>query len=146
MKKDKKEQAKELFCRGHTVEEIANIVNTPESTIYRWKNNEDWDKAKRLYNLSLDEIQNILSGAIRESILDIEKNPLKLQDSKIADSLVKVLSTIKKFDKDVDYLGAITDVMSEATETIKTKFPSFLQNWQEVVPVIFSELEKKHRG
>ena len=69
---------------------------------------------------------------------------MKLQDSKIADSLVKVLSTIKKFDKDVDYLGAITDVMSEATEIIKTQFPSFLPNWQEVVPIIFSELEKKH--
>jgi len=144
MRKDKKEQAKELFCRGHTVEEIANIVSSPESTIYRWKNNEDWEKAKRLYNLSLDEIQNILSGAIRETILDIEKNPLKLQDSKVADSLVKVLSTIKKFDKDVDYLGAITDVMTEATEIIKTHFPEMVEGWQKVVPTLFSELEKKY--
>lgn len=144
MRKDKKEQAKELYCRGHTVEEIANIVSSPESTIYRWKNNEDWEKAKRLYNLSLDEIQNILSGAIRETILDIEKNPLKLQDSKIADSLVKVLSTIKKFDKDVDYLGAITDVMTEATEIIKTNFPEMVEGWQKVVPTLFSELEKKY--
>ena len=87
-------KAKKLYAQGKTAKEIASALNKSPGTIYRWiKDNKE---ARRLANLSLDDMEDILDEANKKVLLDIIKDPEKLKDPKLADALIKIANVLEK--------------------------------------------------
>ena len=139
-------RAKDLYIKGRKPSEIAEELELSMSTVYKWIKDEKlgFEKDKRIANFSVDAMSEMLLGAYKEMIVDISENPLKLQNSGIADSVLKVVKAIKSLEKDVDYLGISADVVMKATELIKDEYPNYLENWKNIVPRLLEHLEEEY--
>lgn len=91
-------KAKKLYAQGNTAKEIASALNKSQGTIYRWikDNKEEFEEARRLANLTLDDMEDILDEANKKVLLDIIKDSEKLKDPKIADALIKIANVLEK--------------------------------------------------
>jgi len=91
-------KAKKLYAQGKTAKEIASALNKSQGTIYRWikDNKEVFEEARRLANLTLDDMEDILDEANKKVLLDIIKDPEKLKDPKLADALIKIANVLEK--------------------------------------------------
>ena len=91
-------KAKKLYAQGKTAKEIASALNKSQGTIYRWikDNKEIFEEARRLANLTLDDMEDILDEANKKVLLDIIKDPEKLKDPKLADALIKIANVLEK--------------------------------------------------
>ena len=91
-------KAKKLYAQGKTAKEIAGALNKSQGTIYRWikDNKEIFEEARRLANLTLDDMEDILDEANKKVLLDIIKDPEKLKDPKLADALIKIANVLEK--------------------------------------------------
>lgn len=144
-REEAKIKAKKLYIEGKTVKEILVVIEGyfSSSTINRWIKDEDWEKAKKLSQISPEELGNILFESFKELILKIKENPEELKDPKVADSLMKVVSMIKSIKKDVDYLGVASDVIEEITRVITTEHQDLTKEWNQIIDKVFEALEKK---
>ena len=91
-------KAKKLYAQGNTAQKIASALNKSPGTIYRWikDNKEEFEEARRLANLTLDDMEDILDEANKKVLLDIIKDPEKLKDPKLADALIKIAHVLEK--------------------------------------------------
>ena len=91
-------KAKKLYAQGKTAKEIASALKKSLGTIYRWikDNKEEFEEARRLANLTLDDMEDILDEANKKVLLDIIKDPEKLKDPKLADALIKIAHVLEK--------------------------------------------------
>ena len=91
-------KAKKLYAQGNTAKEIASALKKSLGTIYRWikDNKEEFEEARRLANLTLDDMEDILDEANKKVLLDIIKDPEKLKDPKLADALIKIAHVLEK--------------------------------------------------
>ena len=91
-------KAKKLYAQGKTAKERASALNKSQGTIYRWikDNKEVFEEARRLANLTLDDMEDILDEANKKVLLDIIKDPEKLKDPKLADALIKIANVLEK--------------------------------------------------
>ena len=94
-------KAKKLYAQGNTAKEIASALNKSQGTIYRWikENKEDFEEARKLKELSVDDMGEILDEAHKKMLLNIIENPETLVDPKVADSLIKIANVLEKMDK-----------------------------------------------
>ena len=91
-------QAKRMYADNKSIDEIASALNKSQGTIYRWikDNKEVFEEARRLANLTLDDMEDILDEANKKVLLDIIKDPEKLKDPKLADALIKIANVLEK--------------------------------------------------
>ncbi len=143
---ENQEKAKELYIKNRSPDEIAKELNVHPSTVYKWIKDEElgFEEAKELANFSVDAMSEMLLEAYKKTILDIKKNPEKLQDSKVADSLLKVVKVIKGLDKNVDYLGIAGDVIKVATKLIREEFEEYFEAWKQIAPRLLEKLEEEY--
>ena len=110
-KKIVKEQAKELFLQGRTLEEIAKITTVPERTLMRWRKEHKWEDAEK--SASPLGLVYKLQKAFNET-LNKALDEDKLGDPKVADTLVKLASimerTIPRKMMLVNILNMLTDL------------------------------------
>ena len=94
-------QAKRMYAQGNTAQKIASALNKSPGTIYRWikENKEEFEEARKLKKLSVDDMGEILDEAHKKMLLKIIENPETLVDPKIADSLIKIANVLEKMDK-----------------------------------------------
>lgn len=115
-----------MYCEeGLLVPEISKRLNVPEKTIYRWKEEEAWDRDreamkmtsfsayKQTLKIAIDKLTSIaLSGQI---------------DVKEADALTKIIKSAKSLYKDVDVLGNVLLGMSEFSDFLQDRSPETLE-------------------
>ncbi|CAL7888272.1 helix-turn-helix domain-containing protein [Fusobacterium necrophorum subsp. funduliforme] len=91
-------RAKKLYADGKNAEEIAKELSKSKGTIYRWikENKEEFEKARKLAEINLDDMTDILDEAHKEMILKILEDPETLKDPKIADALIKFVNILEK--------------------------------------------------
>ena len=94
-------KAKKLYAQGKTAKEIASALKKSLGTIYRWikDNKEEFEEARKLKELSVDDMGEILDEAHKKMLLKIIENPETLVDPKVADSLIKIANVLEKMDK-----------------------------------------------
>lgn len=94
-------KAKKLYAQGKTAKEIASALKKSLGTIYRWikENKEEFEEARKLKELSVDDMGEILDEAHKKMLLNIIENPETLVDPKVADSLIKIANVLEKMDK-----------------------------------------------
>lgn len=94
-------KAKKLYAQGKTAKEIASALKKSLGTIYRWikDNKEEFEEARKLKELSVDDMGEILDEAHKKMLLKIIENPETLVNPKVADSLIKIANVLEKMDK-----------------------------------------------
>lgn len=91
-------KAKKLYAEHKTAEEIAKQLGKSKGTIYRWlkEYREEFEEARKLAEISTDDIEDILDEAHKKVLLDIIENPSNLKDPKVADALIKIANVLEK--------------------------------------------------
>lgn len=91
-------KAKRLYAEHKTAEEIAKHLGKSKGTIYRWlkEYREEFEEARKLAEISTDDIEDILDEAHKKVLLDIIENPSNLKDPKVADALIKIANVLEK--------------------------------------------------
>ena len=94
-------QAKRMYADNKSIDEIASALNKSKGTVYRWikENKEEFEEARKLKELSVDDMGEILDEAHKKMLLNIIENPETLVDPKVADSLIKIANVLEKMDK-----------------------------------------------
>lgn len=137
-----------MYCEeGKEVAEIAQRLNVPESSVYRWKQDDadkgsDWDKEreamrltsfgayKQTLKIALDKLTKIANGG--------EVN------SKEADALVKIIKSAKSLYKDVDVLGNVLLAMEEWKDFLNARDPETLQKLIPLLVEFGNEMSRKY--
>nr|DAJ31706.1 MAG TPA: Homeodomain-like domain [Caudoviricetes sp.] len=91
-------QAKKLYAEGKTVDEIASALNKSKGTVYRWikENKEEFEKAKKLAQMTPNDMIGFIDEAHKKVLLDIAENPEKIKNPKVADALIKIATVLEK--------------------------------------------------
>lgn len=94
-------QAKRMYADNKSIDEIASALNKSKGTVYRWikEHKEEFEEARKLKELSVDDMGEILDEAHKKMLLNIIENPETLVDPKVADSLIKIANVLEKMDK-----------------------------------------------
>lgn len=137
---ENKDQAEKLYRKGLSVEQIAKELEVNTSTVYRWKKDSseteatDWDRLRELHNLAPSELYSIYFETFKDFLIDVRKDPRKLQEPKIADAISKHLSSMRKIDPTALYYGAMLDLIREINSYLQGKDPEvarlLLPHWE----------------
>ena len=94
-------QAKRMYADNKSIDEIASALNKSKGTVYRWikEHKEEFEEARKLKELSVDDMGEILDEAHKKMLLNIIENPETLVDPKVAESLIKIANVLEKMDK-----------------------------------------------
>ena len=138
-----KNRAKQLYVvEGKKVEEIAAIVNVSVKSIYRWKQQDEWDK-------SLKSSGNIgiaieMDKAFKDRIAQAISNGT-LTEPSVADALYKTSKLMEKLLPKKIMLANIFNMLEDTTNYIKTiGNDKFLSDWARHLPEIADFLRKKY--
>jgi transposase-like protein len=116
-KDEEKEKAKKLYIRENKeVQQISQLLNISEGTIYRWKkedkeDNKDWDDRRNIWNFSPVELEKVYLESVKELVLKCKDNPDLMLDSKVADAMSKHISNLKKMNPAKLSLGVGLEVL-----------------------------------
>lgn len=141
------EQARDLYIKGASVNSIATDLGVSLQTVYGWRKKDantdkDWEKARRRYRLSPSELSSIYIESVKEMILEISDDPMKLADPKYADAIAKNVSSIKKIDPMYNYMGAALDLMKVIDQYLKRTDPQLAKKMKDHWPGIKEEMER----
>lgn len=155
--KDLKPEIKRLYIEGKDVPEICEMFpKANDSTIYTWIRKEDWkllrdQKMKRFIKspeILMQMLEDMISGlADKDGII---KDPTGA--AKAADSISKIVKSIKTLSKDKDRFGSVLFVIGELgkhmndqengylyDEEFRHKFDKLLETFQAKMILKYSE-------
>ena len=91
-------KARQMFAERKSTDEIAESLWKSKATVYRWinENKKDFDEARKLEEMSTENVSDILDNAHKKMLVSIIENPDSLKDPKIADALIKVANVVEK--------------------------------------------------
>lgn len=154
--KDLKPEIKRLYIEGKDVPEICEMFpKANDSTVYTWIRKEDWkvlrdQKMKRFIKspeILMQMLEDMISGLGNAGAL---KDPAAV--AKTADSISKIVKSIKTLSKDRDRLGSVLFVTGELgkhmndqdngylyDEEFRGKFDKLLESFQAKMILKYSE-------
>jgi transposase len=153
-KEGRREEAEKLYGRQSlSCTAIAEKLGVSEGTVYRWKGEAavkgeatDWDARRRVYNMSPREMFAMYSETVKAWIAQIQKDPEKLSDGKIADVIAKHVSVLQKLDKRRRYLGVALDLIETANGWLAKNTPEIKAAVDPYWESIYQEFVKYSTG
>jgi len=139
-----KDQAQGFYVNdGKSVEDISIMMKIPAKTLYRWKNEFEWDKALRssgnvgMYN----ELYNQFALELKKAVED-----KKLTDPATADALLKTSKLMEKLLPKKLMLSNIFNMLEDITNYAKNHIEddSFLKFWAKHLVEISDHLRRKY--
>jgi transposase len=151
---DKRDEAEKLYVRqSMSCPAIAAEIGVNEGTVYRWKAEaaekgeaSDWDALRRVYNMSPREMFAIYAETVKAWIAQLQKDPDKLSDGKIADAIAKHVSVLQKLDTRSQYLGVALDLIKIANQWLTENQPEIKTKIDPYWESIYQELVKYSTG
>jgi hypothetical protein len=155
---EKREEAEKLYVeKCLSCATIAKQLGVAEGTVYRWKaaaaeegGTRDWEALRRVYNLAADEMFAMYAETIKSWVVEIFKNPSLLSDPKIADSMVKHASVLKKFDTRGQYKKGALDMVKIANRWLAENRPELKAKldpcWDSIMETLIKSIEEKETG
>jgi len=152
--KDLKPEIKRLYLDGKDVPEICKMFpSANDSTLYTWIKKENWKTLRDEKMKRFIKSPEILMTTLENMITKLND---KIDDpdavAKSADSIVKIIKSIKTLSKDKDRLGSVLFVTGELgkhmndqdngyifDEDFRTKFDKLLESFQSKMILKFSE-------
>lgn len=138
----KKEWAKTLYLKENlTQQEIADRVGVTRVTVNSWINKEKWEEQKTGITLTREEQVANLYRQVAEINRAIANRPVgeRYANSKEADILGKLSSSIEKMEKDV----GIADIISVLTGFIEWLRPVDLEKAKELTKLADAFIKDK---
>jgi len=147
-------EAERLYVEeGISVTEIVKVLDIPAQTIYRWlaaaKNKDgcDWDEQRRNFALSPQALVGIYSTAFKRWVVTIRKDLNLMGNPKVADSIAKHVSTLRKLDPRFGYLGAVLDIIQITNEYLGKHDPDLRDEMEAHWPAISGKNQRdRHQG
>jgi hypothetical protein len=139
-RKQIKEHCEELYV--HQQKEfnyLASVYKVPERTIRRWATDGDWVNSRKQVNESSWKTMLALKSTLPVLIERLADDP----SASNADSLQKVVSTLKKLQKDVDIVGNALMVFREFSLYIKENDPERAETLLDHVEPFIKYLQEK---
>ncbi len=143
---DNYDKARELYIKNHSISLIAERLKVSIQTVYSWRKKDadtdkDWDRAKRRYNMSPSELSTIFMESVKDMVIMVSEDPLKLADPKYADAITKCIASVKKIDPMYNYMGAALDLIRVTNQYLKKADPRLAKEMKNHWPAIKEELE-----
>ena len=136
-----KKHAEELYVHHQRdFAYIAQVYKIPERTIRRWAKDNDWENTRKQVNESSWKTMQELKAALPKLIKKVADNPTAAN----ADSLQKVVSSLKKLSKDVDLIGNALMILKEFSLYIKENDPDRAETLLDHIEPFIKHLETKH--
>ncbi|MDR3356480.1 MAG: DUF1804 family protein [Spirochaetaceae bacterium] len=151
---DKRDEAEKLYVRrSMSCRDIAAELGVNEGTVYRWKAEaaekgeaSDWDAQRRVYNMSPREMFAIYAETVKTWISQLQKDPDKLSDGKIADAIAKHVSVLQKLDTRSQYLGVALDLIKIANRWLAENQSELKAKMEPYWESVYQELVKYSTG
>jgi len=104
--------ARRLYVEeGKTIEQISVSINVPRATLYRWKDEEGWDKDREmLHTTSLSALRSTYLLAVRQLEEMVTAGKI---DARQADAFNKIISGAKRLSSTIDKRANILDGFEE---------------------------------
>lgn len=125
----KKSQGKDLFVKGFALTNISELINVGVKTLSVWKEEDDWDGEKELFNIKPSEIKKMILEYVSD--LKAGKTPRYKSDdiSKIAAAFDRVNDTRKIAVYTMESFDRISShMMSLAAESTGKKRDKILED------------------
>jgi len=107
---------------GRSMEEIIEILQIPQSTVYLWRQNGDWDNLRDRLKTNPLGLAKVIEQSIMSILENAQKNQNGILTGKDGDAIAKLSKARKDILKESNYLGIAFDVFD--------KFQKFLHNEQ----------------
>ena len=116
---DKRGEAEKLYAEdGLSRATIAEKLGVSEGTVYRWKAEaaeggeaRDWEARRRVSNLAPSAMLAMYANAVKNLVIEIDRNPKLLLDPKVADAMAKHISVLKRLDPRGQYKSVALDLL-----------------------------------
>lgn len=136
-------KAKQLYTEeGKTIKEIAVVTGIPEKTLYRWKEQEAWDKDREAMQLTGITTMKQTLAHITEELGKIVLN--KEAPKGKADELYKLWKMARDMNKEIDKRGNILLGMNEFVEFLRSEHDDFLPDFEPYLVEFGSWVKKKY--
>lgn len=111
--------AESYYFNFYTQRDIAELLDTPETTISRWAIQGDWKRIRDMKAVTRDKMVSELMGQINEMQTNAkdEKRPLSTRE---CDAIMKLSSSIEKLDKKIN-LPVIIQVLKDFNEYLLSR-------------------------
>lgn len=149
--REMKSHIREAYMRrGMSVTELSRHFLVSDSTISRWLKKENWQELREQANRSSVKSPEVLQKKLETMIESLDSaidNPQQL--AKIADSISKIVKSIKTLYKDNDRLGSVLFAIGELgqymnsvsvmfDESFRSKFDTLLAGFQDEMLLKYS--------
>lgn len=87
-----KDNALNLFIEGKSIEDISEILNVPNKTLYNWRRKGDWDAYLRIGNIEI-------ARSVEQEVYKLVKEMIdtgKVGDASEVDKLVKLTKALER--------------------------------------------------
>lgn len=137
----------------HEITAIAELLNIPPSTLYRWKDEDaeagkDWDKDRESFRKTPAARANemiIEAANILKATLDAAKIPGSKVDSQALFAVNKLLELAEKLDRNQHMYPYILMMTKELTEFFEEQNPELLEQMLPTLKKFGESMAKKYR-
>lgn len=118
--------ARQLYVQDRkSIGEISKQLSVPEKALYRWRDDEAWDKdLEALATTSINSLKDAFLLIVRQ-LQEMVADPSKFTNANI-DKLSKTIKAIKSLEKDIDKRGNILAGLEEFVGFMRENHPADL--------------------
>ena len=122
-------EAKRLFIEeGRSVKEICAQFGLNEKTVYRWRDEEGWEKDRETISLTgVSTLKQSMLLAVRAMEKMVQAGEINARD---VDAIMKLIKGAKSLSRDIDKRGNIMLGLSEFVEFMRENHQENLQGLQ----------------
>ncbi|RJR31887.1 MAG: DUF1804 family protein [Candidatus Latescibacterota bacterium] len=134
------QDAMNLYLEGKTLEEISKIIPVSIRSLSIWKQENEWEEKRRRYRLEGSGGVEILERKIIDFINKMEEGAVTAES---ADTLTKLIKSLRGLEKERDMLGMALAVMKRFAQFVKERFSEKSEIVAAIIRDFFTQLEKE---
>jgi uncharacterized protein YjcR len=137
------QDAMNLYLEGKTLDEISKIIPVSVRTLSAWKQDNDWEERRKRYRLNGEGGFETLERRIIDFINKMESKEITSED---ADTLVKLIKSLRGLEKERDMVGMALAVMKRFAQFTSDRYPEEREKIAGMIRDFFKLLEKEQLG
>jgi len=116
-------RCKSLYClKGHEIPEIAQLTGVSESTLRRWRKEEEWDDQRMARSVSGRMIAEELKQQVWKVVKQANEEGRMLDNAEV-DRIRKLRKDINKLDDTEIFVGHALDTIDELGDWLGEHYP-----------------------